>query len=153
MGKEKRWRELAKIRKQKQHVKESDISSFRVFELIKDNDEIFSSQLPVVTTFFFPKYICLFLYWLEFVFSHNSLYLLLGLSQPLSYFSVSVFLSSNSLDFLIYFLLTLFPKNLKSLPPLHFGFLDVISKSNLLIKPLAAITGSGKTLQSSLTWD
>jgi len=45
-----------------------------------------------------------------------------------------------------------FPKNPKSLPRLHFGFLDLISKSNLLINHLAAITGGGKTVQSSPTW-
>lgn len=42
--------------------------------------------------------------------------------------------------------------NPKSLPSLHFGFLDFISKYNLLINPLAIIMGGGKTIQSSPIW-
>lgn len=37
-----------------------------------------------------------------------------------------------------------FPKNPKPLPPLHLGFLDLISKSNLLISPVVQSQAVGK---------
>lgn len=99
----------------------------------------------------FFKYLVLLFCWFHFVclLSQFTLFSSGFTLTSLSHLYVLVFLSLDSLDF--YFFMP-FPKNPRSLPPLHFGFLDLISKSILLINPLAAITGSGKTVQSSPTW-
>lgn len=72
----------------------------------------------------FFKYLVLFFCWFHFVclLSQFTLFSSGFTLNSLSHLYVLVFLSLNSLDF--YFFMP-FPKNPRSLPPLHFGFLGL----------------------------